>query len=138
MRYLSIGELARRTGVRPSALRYYEETGVLDAPARVNGRRQYLPRAVQCIALLRSAQQAGFTLAEVRTLLHGFEPGTPLSDRWHSLAGAKAGELDRLNQHIRRMRRMLDLGLECECVRIEDCSLAASLPSTHADAPGKT
>lgn len=138
MRYLSIGELARRTGIRPSALRYYEEAGVLDAPVRVSGRRQYDPEAVQRVALLRSAQQAGFTLAEVKTLFHGFGPETPLSNRWRSLAGGKAGELDRLDQRIRGMRHMLELDLACDCVRVEDCSLAASSGSAGTEARDKS
>lgn|SRR5690554_4343764 len=134
MQYLSIGELARRTGVRPSALRYYEDKGVLDAPARVNGRRRYDPAAVQRVTLLRSAQEAGFTLAEVKTLFHGFGPETPLSSRWRSLAGTKIRELTRLAERIRRMRLMLDLGLECDCVRVEDCSLAASSRAARTEA----
>lgn len=68
----SIGEVARRTGVRPSALRYYEEAGILPAPARVGGRRRYDADVIRRVDLLRFAQQAGFTLDEIKTLFHGF------------------------------------------------------------------
>ena len=124
MSVLSIGEVARKTGIRPSAIRYYEEAGILPAPARVSGRRCYEPEAVRRIDVLRFAQQAGFTLEEIKTLFHGFGAGTPLSARWQSLAKAKLGELDLLAKRIQRMRSALEIGLKCGCVRVEDCSLS--------------
>lgn len=131
MKPLSIGEVARRTGVRTSALRYYEDAGILPRPARVSGRRCYDADVVRRIDMLRFAQQAGFTLAEIKTLLHGFGSETPLSTRWQKLARAKLVELEALSGRIRRMRRALELGLQCGCIRIEDCSLS---PKDVADA----
>jgi MerR family redox-sensitive transcriptional activator SoxR len=128
----SIGEVARRTGIRASALRFYEEAGVLPAPARVSGRRYYEPDAIRRIDVLRFAQQAGFTLEEIKTLFHGFGADTPLSARWQSLARTKLAELDVLAKQIQRMRRALEVGLKCGCVRIEDCSLSpADIPATR-------
>jgi MerR family transcriptional regulator, redox-sensitive transcriptional activator SoxR len=121
---LSIGEVAKRTGVRTSALRYYEEAGLLPAPTRVSGRRTYDVAAVRRIEVLRFAQQAGFTLREIKTLFHGFGGQTPLSARWNSLARRKLAELDLLAQRIERMRGALELSLKCGCVRIEDCTLS--------------
>lgn len=135
MKPLSIGEVAKRTGIRASALRYYEEAGILPAPARVRGRRHYGPDVIRRIDVLRFAQQAGFTLEEIKTLFHGFGSDTPLSARWQRLARAKLQELDVQAQRIRRMRRALALSLKCGCVRIEDCSLspkrASQGSSTH-------
>src|SRR5262249_26295334 len=113
MKPLSIGEVAKRTGIRTSALRYYEEVGVLPTVARVAGRRRYDADILQRIDMLRFAQQAGFTLDEIKTLFHGFGADTPLSTRWHSLARKKLHELDLFAKRIRRMRRALQLGLEC-------------------------
>lgn len=124
MKPLSIGEVAKRTGIRTSALRYYEEAGILPAPARVSGQRRYDAGAIRRIDVLRFAQQAGFTLEEIKTLFHGFHPETTLSSRWRSLAHAKLHELDLLTKRIRRMRRALALSLKCGCLRIEDCSLS--------------
>lgn len=124
MKPLSIGEVARRTGVRTSALRYYEEAGILPPPARASGRRQYDEGIIRRIDMLRFAQQAGFTLDEIKTLLHGFGAETPLSKRWQSLARKKLQELDAMAERIQRMRRGLQLGLECGCVRVEDCTLS--------------
>lgn len=124
MKALSIGEVARRTGIRPSALRYYEEAGVLPAPGRVSGRRCYDADVIRRIGVLRFAQQAGFTLQEIKTLFHGFGAETPLSARWRSLARQKLHELDVLAKRVQRMRRALQFGMKCGCVRIEDCSLS--------------
>lgn len=124
MTRLSIGEVAKRTGLRTSALRYYEEAGILQAPARVNGRRRYDADMIHRIEVLRFAQQAGFTLDEIKTLFHGFDVDTPLSTRWRSLAQAKLRELDILAKRVRRMRRALELGLKCGCIRVENCTLS--------------
>ena len=121
---LSIGEVARRTGLRPSALRYYEEAGILPTPARVSGQRRYDAEVVRRVDLLRFAQQAGFTLDEIKTLFHGFGTETPLSARWRSLARRKMRELDELAERVERMKDALVLSLKCGCVRVEDCSLS--------------
>ena len=125
MKSLSIGELARRTGLRTSALRHYEEAEILPSAPRVNGRRRYDVDMVRMVEVLRFAQQAGFTLQEIKTLLRGFDRGTTLSARWRALAGAKLEELDALVARIARMRRAIELGLRCGCARIEDCTLPA-------------
>lgn len=124
MRRLSIGEVARRAGIRPSALRYYEEAGILPTPARISGRRCYDADAIRRVDVLRFAQQAGFTLQEIKRLFHGFGAKTPLSARWKSLARGKVRELDALAERVQQMRRTLELSLKCGCVRIEDCSLS--------------
>src|SRR5882757_6141586 len=124
MKPFSIGELAKRTGIRASALRYYEEAGILPAPARVNGRRRYDSSAIRQVDILRFAQQAGFTLEEVKALFHGSGAETPLSARWRSLAGAKLLELDLLAKRIRKMRRALEVSLKCGCISVDDCNLS--------------
>jgi MerR family redox-sensitive transcriptional activator SoxR len=124
MDVFSIGEVARRTGVRTSAVRFYEDAGILPAPVRVSGQRRYDLGAVRRIEVLRFAQQSGFTLDEIKTLFHGFASDTPLSARWQALARAKLRELDELARRIKRMRRALELGLQCGCLRIEDCTLS--------------
>jgi MerR family redox-sensitive transcriptional activator SoxR len=134
MKPFAIGEVAKRTGIRKSALRYYEEAGILPAPARVSGRRLYDTDAIGRIDVLRFAQQAGFTLDEIKTLFHGFGAGTPLKTRWQSLARTKLQQLDLLAKRIQRMRRALELGLECGCIRVEDCTLSpADVPDENGE-----
>ena len=124
MTVLSIGEVARRTGLRASALRYYEQCGLLPAPDRVKGRRIYDTQIIRRIEGLRFAQEAGFTLKEIKILFRGSGVKSPLSARWHSMARQKLLELDVLAARVIRMRQTLELGLQCGCVCIEDCTLS--------------
>jgi MerR family transcriptional regulator, redox-sensitive transcriptional activator SoxR len=121
----TIGEVARRAGVRPSKLRYYEGIGIVPSPERANGRRRYdaevLREVLDRLAIVRVAQQAGFTITEVRTLLDGFSEDTPPSERWRILAREKLPEVEAQIDRARDMKRLLERGLECECLRIEDC-----------------
>jgi MerR family redox-sensitive transcriptional activator SoxR len=118
---LSIGEVARQTGLRTSAVRYYESAGVLPAPARVNGRRRYDSDVVRLLRTVRFAQDAGFSVAEIRTLFHGFGAHVPPAARWQKLADRKLAELDGLLLRVERMRRALLVAKQCGCVRMEDC-----------------
>jgi MerR family redox-sensitive transcriptional activator SoxR len=126
MKSLSIGEIARRTGLRTSALRYYEEAEILPAVTRINGRRRYDLNMIRRIEILRFAQQAGFTLQEIKTLLHGGDRDATLSARWRALARAKLEEVDALVAKAARMRRGVEIGLQCGCVRLEECTLSAT------------
>jgi MerR family redox-sensitive transcriptional activator SoxR len=121
MEGLTIGEVARRTGLRASALRYYEQAGVLPPPRRESGQRRYDAGVLRWIGVLRFAQQAGFTLDEIRTLFHGFGAETPLGERWQALAHDKLRELDALIARATRMRGAIQAGLACGCVSVDDC-----------------
>ncbi len=123
MEELTIGDVARRAGIRTSAIRYYESVGLLPTPRRVNGHRRYDPGIMQRLAMLQLAQQAGFTVAEIGTLLHGFASDTPPSTRWKALAERKIGEADGLIRRAQRMKELLERGLQCGCLRLEDCLL---------------
>jgi len=127
---MSIGELARCTGVRPSALRYYEGAGLLPLPERANGRRRYdgelLREMLNRLAVVRVAKQAGFTISEIRTLLDGFSEDTPPSERWRILAQDKLPEVEALVERALSMKDLLERGLRCECLRLEECSLAGN------------
>jgi MerR family redox-sensitive transcriptional activator SoxR len=122
MNMLTIGEVARRAGIRTSALRYYESIGLLPMPSRVNGLRRYDASTVGLLAVIRLAQQAGFTVAEIQTLLHGFTPETPPAARWRPLAQAKLAELDEVIARAQQMKAILATGLNCGCLRLEDCA----------------
>jgi MerR family redox-sensitive transcriptional activator SoxR len=124
MEDLAIGEVARRAGIRPSALCYYESIGLLPAPRRVSGRRRYDEQTVQMLRVVQLAQAAGFTIAEIQTLLYGFAPDTPPAARWQPLARQKIVELDALIARAQQMKRVLETGLNCGCLRLEDCAVA--------------
>jgi MerR family redox-sensitive transcriptional activator SoxR len=121
MKLLSIGEVARQVNLATSAIRYYESIGLLPEPPRVSGQRRYPPDALQRLQMIRAAQEIGFSLAEIKTLLDGFSPQTPPSARWQSLAEAKLPEVEALIAQATLLKRVLERGLNCECVTLEAC-----------------
>jgi MerR family transcriptional regulator, redox-sensitive transcriptional activator SoxR len=123
---MSIGQVARQVGIRASAIRYYEQAGLLPTPRRRSGQRRYGPAIVDRLALIEFAQQAGFTISEIRTLFEGFEEETPMSLRWQTLAREKLVEVDALIERAERMRHLLDQALTCGCLRPEDCARVIS------------
>ena len=106
---LTIGELARRTGVAASALRYYEELGLMPAPPRLSGQRRYPESAVTVVAAIRLHSEAGFTLAEQQALL---SPGEGAPD-WRELAQRKLAELDERIARAQAARDAISHGLRC-------------------------
>ena len=75
---MTIGEIAARSGIPASAIRYYEKKGLLGMPARASGRRVYDSGILHPLVIIRFAKETGFTLPEIRLLLRGF-PGTDIS-----------------------------------------------------------
>ena len=125
MKGLSIGQVARRAGLRASAIRYYEASGLLPAPIRVNGWRRYGDGVFTALAAIELAQHAGFSLAEMRTLLRGFAAPAPPTARWTALARRKLSEIDALIARGHAMKRLLTRGIECRCVEIASCPIVA-------------
>ena len=121
---LAIGEVARRTGLRPSAVRYYETMGLVRPNGRSGGRRIYGEDAVERLALISAAKEAGFTLDEIRRLVAGFREGTPASTRWTELATAKLADLEAMAQRIDAMRTLLKGLLNCRCLSLDQCARA--------------
>ena len=86
----------------------------------------YDTQAIRRIDGLRFAQEAGFSLKEIKALFHGSGTKSTLSARWQSMARKKLLELDLLAARVMRMRQALELGLKYGCVRIEDYTLSLS------------
>ncbi len=119
---LTIGEVARQAGLHTSAIRYYEDIGVLPRPARVyGGHRRYSARVFQQLAFIQLAQQAGFSMAEIQTLVAGFDETAPLGVRWRTLAEQKLAELELLISRAQGMKRVLEEGIRCQCLHLDEC-----------------
>lgn len=86
---LAISDVARVFGLRASAIRYYEQIGILPPPMRKNGKRRYDESALFRLAVVQRARETGFTLEEIRELFFGFPPGTRPPKRWHQLCQRK-------------------------------------------------
>jgi MerR family redox-sensitive transcriptional activator SoxR len=121
MALMMIGDVARQTGLRTSALRFYERCGLIAPPPRAAKRRQYDPKILGRIRLIILARNAGFTLSEVRTFLSNFPTGTTPAMRWRAMAARKLQELDAQAARITQMKSILEAAFHCECRRLEDC-----------------
>ena len=121
MSRLTISEVAYRMKLRPSAIRYYERFGILPAPERVSGRRRYDTSGLYRLVVIQRARQTGFSLPEIKQLFYGFRAGTPPSARWQKLKRRKLAELDRLLEHIKSMRRLVEQQGHCGCKALEEC-----------------
>lgn len=131
---IAIGEVARRSGLRTSALRYYEREGLLPRQARRSGQRRYDASILGRVEVVKLALSAGFTIDETRLFLSGFSENTPPSDRWRALAVRKAAQLDAETARISVMKALLDESFRCACPSMADCEnlMARSRRSTDA------
>ena len=120
---LSIGELARRTNRRASALRYYEEVGVLPEPVRIGGRRWYPREAERTLAVVDTAQRAGLSLAEVRALLDASEADDSAVQELRAIAERRLPELEATIERARVVHGWLEAASRCECPSLDDCCL---------------
>jgi MerR family redox-sensitive transcriptional activator SoxR len=136
---MSIGQVAAQAGVRSSAIRYYEDVGVLPTPARVSGRRRYTVDVLRRLAIIDVAQRAGFTLDEVRELLGGAGDG-PAYESVRGLAERKLPEIQALIERAEAVKKWLEVASACECSTLDVCGLfddrALGLPERPSNGHG--
>ena len=119
---MTIGQIARKSGLRASAIRFYERSGLIPKPSRASGQRRYGDRVLDCLILIEFAKSCGFTLGEIRQLFGGFRDRTPVLGRVRSLAQQKIQELDALASRIEMMKVTLTRAQRCRCVDVEECA----------------
>lgn len=117
---LTVGEVARRTGIASSAVRYYESIGLLPPPERQGGWRRYEPDVVDRIGLIRASTDAGFKLDEVRVMLRAMELGeaNPLAE----LARAKLPELEASLARLQGIVEIMRAACHCRCPSLAACA----------------
>jgi DNA-binding transcriptional MerR regulator len=120
---LTIGELARRTARRTSSIRYYEEIGLLPEPVRVGGRRRYPEQTVRTLRVVDTAQRAGLTLSEIRTLLTAAPDDSAAIEELRGIAERKLPELEATIERAVLVRRWLEAAARCECPSLDECCL---------------
>ena len=121
---LRIGEVAERSGIATSAIRYYERERLIPVADRKGNARVYGPDILDRLALIDLAKSAGFTIAETRQLVRGVARTTPPGPRWRGLAEKKLGEVEERIAEACRMRAVLQQAMRCECPTFEDCTRA--------------
>jgi len=120
-KHLAISEVARVFGLRTSAIRYYEQIGILPPPLRKNGQRCYDKSVLYRLAVVQRGREMGFTLDEIRELFFGFQPGTSPPKRWHQLSKRKIAELRNRMKRLKVMETLLKRMEKCHCGALEEC-----------------
>jgi MerR family redox-sensitive transcriptional activator SoxR len=137
---MSIGQVAAQAGVRTSAIRYYEDVGVLPTPERVGGRRHYTVDVLRRLAIIDVAQRAGFTLDEVRELLGGASGDGRAYESVRGLAARKLPEIQALIERAEAVKKWLEVASACECSTLDVCGLfddrALGLPERASNGHG--
>jgi DNA-binding transcriptional MerR regulator len=125
---MTIGELSSRTGVATSALRYYEELGLMPRARRVSGQRRYDDSALRSVGVILLLRDVGFSLKEIKAFVG---PPSRGSEAWRTLAQAKLAELDARIARAQGARLALEHGLQCRYAHLSDC------PKFQAGVSGK-
>lgn len=123
MDMLTIGQVAVRTGLRASAIRYYESLGLLTPAARVGGKRVYDSSIIERLAVIRLAKAAGFNLDEIGGALSHVNRGDP-SAAWKTLARTKRREIDAEMQRLKLTKYVLTRMSACSCASLQECGRA--------------
>lgn len=119
---LTISEVANQVGLNPSAIRYYEQMGILPPAERISGQRRYDKTVLYRLAVVQRARQVGFALDEIRSLFFGFKDSTRADARWRKLADCKLAELNAVAEQISSMQKLLKkMKANCHCTTLEMC-----------------
>jgi MerR family redox-sensitive transcriptional activator SoxR len=118
---VKIGELASRTGVNASAIRYYEKLSLVPAPYRASGQRRYTHEAIYRVLLIRFAREMDFSLEEIKIFLSGLTDKAPVGKRWKRLVHSKIKEVDETVARARRLKSLLEHLLYCRCASLREC-----------------
>ncbi|HHK5885031.1 TPA: redox-sensitive transcriptional activator SoxR [Serratia marcescens] len=123
-RLLTVGEVAKRSGVAISALHFYESKGLIQATRNAGNQRRYPSVVLRYIAVIKIAQRAGIPLKEIRAALSRFPIGSKLtSEQWGVLSSAWRKTLDERIQRLTVLRDHLDSCIGCGCLSLADCPL---------------
>src|SRR5690606_7328858 len=132
---LPIAEIARRSGVRASALRFYEERGLIRAERSGGGQRRFPRSTLRRIAFIVFAQKVGLSLEEIGGELAKLPDGrTPTKADWQRLSGAWAGRIDARIAELQRLKSGLTDCIGCGCLSMELCRLVN--PADRVSAQG--
>ena len=122
--HLTIGQLSERSGVAPSALRYYEDLGLISSERSAGNQRRYPQHMLRRIAFIRSAQRVGLTLDEVAEALATLPAGrTPTKADWSRLSRSWRPRIDEQIARLELLRERLDSCIGCGCLSLRTCAL---------------
>lgn len=134
---IPIGEMARRTGLSVSAIRFYEDKGLVEPIRNAGNQRRFLRSDIRRLSFILIAQQLGLALAEIEELLRKLPQGrTPNTKDWHAISTAIRGQLDRKIVQLEKTRDQLDGCIGCGCLSLSHCQLYNPDDELGAAGPG--
>jgi MerR family transcriptional regulator, redox-sensitive transcriptional activator SoxR len=134
---LTIGQVAARAGVAHSALRWYEQQGLIGATRTAGGARRYPRSVLRRLAFVRAAQNVGLSLAEIRSALATLPEGrTPTARDWTRLSAGWRARLDAQIAALTQLRDGLDSCIGCGCLSLDRCALSNPGDVAATDGPG--
>jgi MerR family transcriptional regulator, redox-sensitive transcriptional activator SoxR len=121
---IPIGQLASRTGLAVSAIRYYEEQGLVQPERNRGGQRRFLRADIRRLSFVIIAQQLGFSIKQIRTMLSALPEGrAPTKEDWNKISRGIRHDLDQRIAMLSRMRANLDSCIGCGCLSLKTCAL---------------
>ena len=137
MELLTIGDFAVRSGVAPSALRFYEKEGLIRSTRTSGNQRRYLRSELRRVAFIKIAQQVGVSLDEIREALAALpENRTPTKADWSGLSARWRRRLDDRIALLERLRDQLTGCIGCGCLSLQRCKLINPEDRLAATGPG--
>ncbi|MFF2045354.1 redox-sensitive transcriptional activator SoxR [Kitasatospora sp. NPDC058170] len=134
---LTIGQLAERSGLATSALRYYEKLGLLHATRTTGGQRRYIRAALRRVAFIRAAQRVGLSLDEAKVALDRLpENRAPSSEEWVGVAESWQSRIDEQIAELERLKAKLTGCIGCGCLSLSRCALYNAADRAAAAGPG--
>jgi MerR family transcriptional regulator, redox-sensitive transcriptional activator SoxR len=134
---LSIGDVADRAGIAPSALRFYEKEGLIHSTRSDGNQRRYHRDVLRLVAFIRAAQRVGLTLDEIRDALATLpERKVPTAADWSRLSKGWRPLLDRRIEEMQRLRDRLDSCIGCGCLSLKTCALSNPHDIAAEEGPG--
>lgn len=134
---LSIGEVSRRTGAATSALRFYEDQGLIHSERNAGGQRRFHREVIRRVSFIRAAQQVGLTLGEIRHFMSTLPDGrTPTRDDWSAVAASWGTRLDEQIQLLERLKERVSGCIGCGCLSLTVCPIINPDDELAAEGPG--
>lgn len=123
METMTIGELAERTGLAVSAIRFYQRRGLLPARGAGSGWQRFGPDTLARLAVIELAKRTGFSLDETAELLAALDTDGSPAHTWQALAAAKLADIDARTARLQHMRELLTEALDCSCMTLDRAQL---------------
>ena len=137
MTELTIGELSERSGVATSAIRYYEDLGLVASRRTTGNQRRYQRAMLRRLAFIRTAQRVGLTLDEIESALATLPSSrTPTKADWTRLSRGWRPRLDAQIHQLERLRDTLDSCIGCGCLSLRRCALSNPDDEVATRGPG--